>query len=190
MSKPESSSVLTAVCPSRRAWGWGGVGSPAGQGGRPFPARPGTPGRVPETASPLLALRLHGNGRHSQARSPLGYSGGRLSNFSHVRKSPSCGEFEYLLSKLPFPGLLKKGGKRQHGLSFPFFCPCPWESSKRLLSSCRVLLRLLGGSVGSGLGAAVQSVGVRLHPPARNSLAGVHRRPCFPEGRAMLNQVK
>lgn len=157
----------------------------------PSPPGRGPQGGVPETASSLLALRLHGNGRHSQARSPFGYSGGWLSNFSHVRKSPSCEEFEDLLSKLPFPGLLKKGGKKQHHLSFPFFFPCPWESSKRLWSSCCVLLRLLGWlTVGSGLGAAVQSVGIRLHPSARNSLAGVDRRPCFPEGRAVLNQVK
>ena len=44
VSKPESSSVLTAVCPSRLAWRWGDVGSPAGQGGRTFPGRRGTPG--------------------------------------------------------------------------------------------------------------------------------------------------
>lgn len=159
-------------------------------------AGPSPPGRgprgVPET--PLFLACFAPPWQQPSQPCPLATQSLRwkLSNFSHVRKSPNCEEFEDLLSKLPFPDK-KKRGKRQQHLSFPLFFPCPYESSKCLLSSCCVLLQLPGWlTVGSGLGAAVQSMalGIRLHPLARNSLAGVDRRPCFPEGRATLNQVK
>ena len=86
----------------------------------PSPAG-GGPRGVPETPSSLLALRLHGNSHHSHARSPLSYSGGQLSNFSHVRKSPNCEEFEDLLSKLPFPDKKKKKEARDSSTSV-FLC--------------------------------------------------------------------
>lgn len=149
----------------------------------PSPPGRGPQGGVPETASSLLALHLHGNGHHSQARSSFGYSGGWLSNFSHVRKSPSCEEFEDLLSKLPFPGLLKKGGKRQHHLSFPFFFPCPWESSKHLWSSCVYFCSCWGGSrwgVGSGLQFSQWASGSILRP--ETALQGWTDVPAFLRG--------
>lgn len=85
----------------------------------PSPAG-GGPRGVPETPSSLLALRLHGNSHHSHARSPLSYSGGQLSNFSHVRKSPNCEEFEDLLSKLPFPDKKKKRRQETAAPQFSF----------------------------------------------------------------------
>lgn len=120
-------------------------------------AGPSPPGRgprgVPET--PLFLACFAPPWQQPSQPCPLATQSLRwkLSNFSHVRKSPNCEEFEDLLSKLPFPDK-KKRGKRQQHLSFPLFFPCPYESSKCLLSSCCVLLQLPGGSrwgVGSGL---------------------------------------